>query len=78
MCVSQSTVLLMLLFSAHSRKPASDTYLRDYLIGGVVWAPSWHLFERLQTGGQKVATLAEMSCHKTLKIGVSYKIELEL
>ena len=37
MCVSQFTVLLMRLFHAHSRKPASDIYLRDYLIGGVVW-----------------------------------------
>ena len=37
MCVSQFTVLLMRLLPAHSRKPASDIYLRDYLIGGVVW-----------------------------------------
>ena len=29
--------LLMRLLRAHSRKPASDIYLRDYLIGGVVW-----------------------------------------
>ena len=28
--------MLMRLFPAHLRKPASDTYLRDYLIGGVV------------------------------------------
>ena len=35
-CVSQFTVLLMWLFPTLSRKPASDTILRDYLIGGVV------------------------------------------
>jgi len=37
LCVSQITELLMRLLRAHLRKPASDTYLRDYLIGGVVW-----------------------------------------
>ena len=37
LCVSQFNVLLMRLLRAHSRKPASDIYLRDYLIGGVVW-----------------------------------------
>ena len=36
LCVSQFTELLTRLFPAHSRKPASDTYLRDYLIGGVL------------------------------------------
>ena len=37
LCVSQFTEPLMRLLGAHLRKPASDIYLRDYLIGGVVW-----------------------------------------
>jgi hypothetical protein len=37
-CVCRFLWFLMPLLRAHSRKPASDIYLRDYLIGGL-WLP---------------------------------------